>query len=150
MRRTDKELTDRTAIEDILRHAQVCRLAMFDGAEPYIVPLNYGYTDGCLYFHSALQGRKLDILRQHPRVCFEVSADMALVRTAKSWSMDYDCVIGWGEVEIVEDASAKRAALDVLVRHYAEPWNYPAATVDRTCVLCLRIERMTGKRSRHD
>ena len=149
MRRAEKEITDRAALEDILRRGQVCRLAMCEGGVPYVVPLNYGYADGCFVFHCATEGHKLDVLLANPQVCFEVSADTALVRTAHSWSMDYECVIGWGEVEFVEGDAAKRAALDVLVRHYAEPWDYPADTVARTCVLRLRIQRMTGKRSRH-
>ena len=149
MRRSEKEITGRAQLEDVLRRGRICRLAMCADGEPYVVPLNYGYGDGVLVFHCALEGRKIDMLRANPRACFEVTADAALVRTQKSWSMDYDCVIGWGEVEFVEDDAAKRAALDVLVRHYAEPWDYPADTVARTCVLRLPIETMTGKRSRH-
>lgn len=45
------------------------RLAMTDGLNPYIIPLNYGYTyeDGKLviYFHCAKEGRKLDILKKN-------------------------------------------------------------------------------------
>lgn len=31
---------------------------------PYVVPLNYGYTEGKILFHGALTGKKLDCLKE--------------------------------------------------------------------------------------
>ena len=59
MRRSDREISEIHAIEKILAEASVCRLAMVDNGEPYILPLNYGYRDGTLYFHGAAHGRKV-------------------------------------------------------------------------------------------
>jgi len=76
MRRNDRAVDSLTEITSILEDCQVCRLAMCDEDMPYIVPLNFGYTltDGVLtlYFHCAPEGRKVDILRRNPRVCFEM------------------------------------------------------------------------------
>ena len=60
MRRKDREINDKFAIESIIRKASVCRLAMVDGNRPYIVPLCFGYQGDALYFHSANVGKKLD------------------------------------------------------------------------------------------
>ena len=46
---------------------------------PYVVPVNFGYKDDCLYIHSSLQGLKMDILRVNANVCFEIDVDLELV-----------------------------------------------------------------------
>ena len=58
-------------IEAIIRKASVCRLGMLDGDTPYIVPLCFGYRDDTLYFHGSMKSRKAELIRRHPKVCFE-------------------------------------------------------------------------------
>jgi len=41
-----------------------------DDGYPYAVPLSYVYADGKIYFHSALQGHKIDAIRSNPKVSF--------------------------------------------------------------------------------
>ena len=50
MRRKDREITDRSKLEKIIKKSRICRLAMVDGNVPYVVPLNFGYCDGTLFF----------------------------------------------------------------------------------------------------
>ena len=64
MRRKEKEIKDKKEIEQIFKYSHVCRLGIFDGKMPYIVPMNFGYRDNILYFHSALEGRKVDIQKK--------------------------------------------------------------------------------------
>ena len=78
MRRKDLEVSERAEVEAILAEATVCRLAMCDGDQPYVVPLSFGYRDGTLYFHTAMEGKKLCILAKNNRVCFEVDVDQEL------------------------------------------------------------------------
>jgi len=73
MTRREREITDRESILQILDSARVVHLGMVDGDEPYVVPMNYGYTmdeEGklTLYLHGATQGRKLDVMRKNPKV----------------------------------------------------------------------------------
>ena len=75
MRRSDKEITERSEMDEILGRASICHLGLNDGGECYVVPVNYGYDGGCLYVHSAREGRKIDILRADKRVSFTVYAD---------------------------------------------------------------------------
>ena len=85
MRRKDREITDICAILELVSECKVCRLAMTDGGVPYIVPLNYGYeyADGALtfYFHSAKEGRKLEILKRTPRYASSWTAGASLLKT---------------------------------------------------------------------
>jgi nitroimidazol reductase NimA-like FMN-containing flavoprotein (pyridoxamine 5'-phosphate oxidase superfamily) len=64
MRRHEREITDKKEIEAIIRKALVCRLAMVDGDKPYVVPLCFGYADHTLFFHSAGEGKKLEIIKK--------------------------------------------------------------------------------------
>jgi len=45
--------TDRDVIGSIVRRATVCRIAMCDEGQPYLVPVSFGYQDGALYFGRA-------------------------------------------------------------------------------------------------
>ncbi|MCK4392110.1 pyridoxamine 5'-phosphate oxidase family protein, partial [Candidatus Bipolaricaulota bacterium] len=90
MRRRDKEITDQAQIKDILDRASVCRIALCDNNVPYIVPVNFGYAGDCLYIHCASEGRKVDILRRNPKVCFEVDIDHALVAGATPCSYTFN------------------------------------------------------------
>lgn len=79
MRRKDREITDEEAIEEIVKSCKICHVSMADGGEPYVVPLSFGYERQgrklTLYFHSAREGRKLDILHKNHRVCFEMALE---------------------------------------------------------------------------
>jgi nitroimidazol reductase NimA-like FMN-containing flavoprotein (pyridoxamine 5'-phosphate oxidase superfamily) len=150
MRRKDKEITLLTEIEAIIRRAQVCRLAMIDGAEPYIVPLNFGYSDMRLYFHSAPHGRKIDILRRNNRVCFEFDIDHEIVTAPKAceWGFRYQSVIGTGKAFFIEEPQAKKEALDVVMRQYSDgAYDYSENRMQKIVAFGVAIETLTGKRS---
>jgi len=149
MRRSEREITDEGEIDGILSRAAVCRVAMCRDGEPYLVPLCFGRDGDRLYFHCAREGLKLDILRENPRVCFEVEDGVEVVDTGRpcDWRMTYRSVIGFGQATIVEDPSEKRYALNVLVGHYsAGPYEFPDDEIERTGIIRIDIERMTGKR----
>ena len=56
MHKSERELTDREEILEIISQGRYVTLSLCRGNEPYIVTLNYGYDQlkGALYFHSAL------------------------------------------------------------------------------------------------
>ncbi|MBN1267180.1 MAG: pyridoxamine 5'-phosphate oxidase family protein [Anaerolineales bacterium] len=150
MRRAEKELAESTQIEEILRKADVIRLALFDGKEPYIVPLLYGYDGEQLYFHSAGEGRKIEILRSNPRVCFECEIDVRIKPSDKicSWSLQYRSVVGYGVVRFLTDPAEKRKAMETLLDHYTDPpYDIEDTTLQRTCMFVVEIESLCGKSS---
>ena len=72
MRRREKEIADREVVEELLREAEVGRLATCSGDEPYIVPVSFAYYDGRIIVHGSREGRKMANIAENPRVCFEV------------------------------------------------------------------------------
>ena len=149
MRRKDQEITDIASIEDIIHKAQVCRLALSENGRPYIVPLCFGYKDNNLYFHTACEGKKLDILRKNDNVCFEIDIDKELVKGKKACncSMKYRSVIGFGKAELIEDIELKRRALNIIMQNYFEGFfKYPEESIQNTVIIKVEIESMTGKK----
>ena len=150
MRRSEKEVADRAAVEAIIRRTTVCRLALCQNNRPYIVPLCFGYEDNTLYFHSANEGMKLDMLRENPHVCFEFDVDCEVVRAEEpcQWGMNYRSVIGFGKASFVRDIPSKRHAFDVIMGQYADgSFDFPETSLAATAVIKVDIERMTGKQS---
>jgi uncharacterized protein len=148
MRRKDREIADRAAMEAIIRSGRVCHLAMSDGGQPYVVPLSYGYRDGVLYLHGAPEGRKIDVLKRNAAVCFDIVSECELVSapTACGWSMKYRSVIGFGTASFVADADEKAEALGVVMRQYSTgTFAFPPEAVAKTTVIRVDIQSMTGK-----
>lgn len=148
MRRKDRELSDRRAIDQVIRDSAVCHLALWDGAAPYVVPLSFGYDGDHLYFHSAREGRKLDLLRRHPRVGFAFTPAPELVRGKRAcrWGLAYRSVVGTGRADLLEDREAKRRALAVLMAQYDDgAHTFDDAEVDRVAVIRVAIDELTGK-----
>ncbi|HEM61208.1 MAG TPA: pyridoxamine 5'-phosphate oxidase family protein [Chloroflexi bacterium] len=150
MRRVEKEIKDRSTIEEILQRAVVCRLAVCEGNTPYIVPLNFGYKRGRLYFHSAPEGRKIEAIKANPNICFEVDVDLELVPDdiPCDWTVRYRSVIGFGRAHLLERTEEKREALDVILGHYAQgPFEYTQEAVAQVAIIEVEIESLTGKQS---
>ena len=150
MRRKEKEITNREDIENILRKSKVCRLAMVDGDKPYMVPLNFGYSDGCLFFHCAKQGRKIDLIKKNPNICFEVDELIRLKKAslACDWGIDFKSVIGSGKAQFLEDSKEKIQALNAIMSQYSgRTFEYPDEMLEKTLVIKVVIKEMTGKQS---
>lgn len=140
--------TDPSIIESIIHQATICRIAMADGGQPYLVPVCFGYENGVLYFHSSTTGKKMELLANHPAVCFELESDVEIVRAPNSCqcSANYCSVIGFGRALFLHDPQEKRQGLDAIMRHYwGQPGQYPDATLAKTAVVRIEIERMTAK-----
>ena len=150
MRRKEKEITNKKEIEKILQESNVCRMAMVDGNKPYIVPMNFGYCDGCLFFHSAPEGRKIDLIKKNSNVCFEVDQ---LIRFEKAklacdWGVEYKSVIGSGKAQLLDNLEEKIEALNIIMSQYSgRTFEYPDEMLKKTVVIKVTVDRMTGKHS---
>jgi nitroimidazol reductase NimA-like FMN-containing flavoprotein (pyridoxamine 5'-phosphate oxidase superfamily) len=150
MRRKDKAIVEFAEIERIIQKSLVCRLALAEENQPYIVPLSFGFKNGNLYFHSALEGKKIEILRKNGKVCFEFDLDHEVVadEEACKWGMKYRSVIGFGKAYIVEDIHEKKQGLNAIMEHYSgNIHEYPEAAINKTLVIKVEIESLTGKES---
>jgi nitroimidazol reductase NimA-like FMN-containing flavoprotein (pyridoxamine 5'-phosphate oxidase superfamily) len=154
MRRKEREVTDINGIEEILKQCKTCHVAMVDDGLPYLVPLSFGYKffKGNvleLYFHSAFEGRKLDVLRRNNKVCFEMSHEGEPVHSETPCNSGYyyASVIGFGEVMFIEPADEKGEALSVMVKHQSgRDATFTAEQTKSVCVFKIVSTDFTGKR----
>jgi nitroimidazol reductase NimA-like FMN-containing flavoprotein (pyridoxamine 5'-phosphate oxidase superfamily) len=149
MRNFTKEITDRAELAEILTRAEVLFLALHDTPAPYVIPLNFAYADGALWFHGAREGTKIDLIRRDPRVGFSAAADARLVSgpAACDFTSTGRSVVGRGTARIVVEPGGRRRGLDLLMRRYGmERPDYRPDSFERTCVVRVDVEELRGKR----
>jgi nitroimidazol reductase NimA-like FMN-containing flavoprotein (pyridoxamine 5'-phosphate oxidase superfamily) len=150
MRRQDKEITEKEIINKILSKSDTCRIAMYDNDFPYIVPLNYGYFDNAIYFHSSSNGKKIDLLKKNNKVCFEIECANEIIKHEQSchWTTKYRSIIGFGKVDIITDFEQKKRGLEIIMEHYGKFDNvFNNAQIDKIVILKLNIVSISGKQS---
>lgn len=152
MRRKDKEINDFDEMIKIIRKCDSCVIALNDDGFPYVVPLNFGLDiEGdqvYLYFHCAMEGKKLDLIRKDNRVTFEMDCEhnFILYEERMSCTMGYASVIGHGTMEFVSNED-KLKSLKILMRQYhAEDFQFNEKMANVTTVLRLKVSDMIGKR----
>ena len=122
MTKRERKVTDPAQIAHILDTGKVLHLGLAVNNEPYVVPMNYGYTmeDGklVLYLHSALQGKKLDMMRTNPNVFFEIDCDLMPFegRVPCQYGLVYSSIMGRGTARIVENVEEKKQAMSILMK----------------------------------
>jgi uncharacterized protein len=150
MRRTEREITDRAQLDDILQRGKVICLGLMDFDQSYVVPLNFGYDGDAIYIHSAGEGHKMELLRANPKVSFAVTVDEAVIpgEIGCKWSSRYRSVMGRGTASFVEDRESKIRALDTMMAKFTEgPFEYIEETLGRTVVVRIDIDKITGKQA---
>lgn len=150
MRRKHQQLSDEESYA-ILQKATSGTLALLgDGGYPYAVPISYVFSEGKLYFHSALSGHKVDAIRGCDRASFCVVAQDD-VKPAM-YTTFFRSVIAFGRIHIVDDEAEKLAAARLLGNRY-NPHQDEALQKElenglaRMLVIRLDIEHLTGKES---
>ena len=154
MRRKDREVTDRNEITKILDACKTACVAMMDGDIPYVVPLSYGYElkgdSLVLYFHCAKEGRKLEIMKRNPKVCFTIFREgepLYAETTPCSSGYYYSSIIGNGVASFIEESAEKCHALQKMFAQQAgKVIEFTEAQADSVCVLQIVSEDYTGKR----
>jgi uncharacterized protein len=152
MRLNDRKISEIKLIEEIIRKADVCRVAFADNNIPYIVTMNFGYCGGehpCLYFHGTTKGRKLDIIKINNYVCFEMDTDHGIYEGEKAceWGMRYRSVVGFGRISVLKDSDSRIIGMNCIMEHYSgrKDFSYDEKIFEMTTMLKLEIQEMTGK-----
>ncbi|MBR3183389.1 MAG: pyridoxamine 5'-phosphate oxidase family protein [Firmicutes bacterium] len=154
MRRKDREIKEHNEIVEVIRNCDICRLGLVDGEYAYILPLNFGMEQDeegkvTLYFHSALEGRKTELLKEGLKASFEMDTKHEIEYDEGRGYCTYyfESVMGRGTVHILND-DEKFEALKKLMDHYHPGANayFNTAAIPRTLVYALEVEEMTGKR----
>lgn len=154
MTRRERQVTDRETIRHILDTCQIVHIGLVDGDEAYVVPMNYGYTmeeDGSLtlYLHGARRGRKLDLIRQNPKVFFEMVCDVQPFEgeVACKYGTAYASIMGTGVAEILEDPEEKKAGLSrFMFTQTGKEFTFEDKMVSVVSVIRIRVTGYTAKR----
>lgn len=154
MRRSDREITDRNDIIQVMEKCDVCRIALNDEGYPYILPLNFGmkaeHGEITLYFHGAWEGKKYELIAKDNRASFEMDCSHELFTEIShgNCTMAYESVIGRGRIEIVPE-DEKYEGLKILMKHYhEEDFPFNKLVIPQTVVFKLIVdaEYISGKR----
>ena len=152
MTKRELQITDEGQIRHILDTAKVLHLGLAVDNEPYVVPMNYGYTmeEGklVLYLHSALQGRKLDMMRENPKVFFEMDCDLVPFEGEKpcQYGLGYSSVMGCGTACIVEDVEEKIKAMAALMKtQTGKDFSFNDRLVSIVAVIRIDAQEYTAK-----
>ena len=154
MRRTDKEITDIDEKLNIINQCKVCRLGLSENNTPYIVPLNYGYSFEnntlTLFFHGAQKGRKVDIIKNNNKACFEIDCDNKLIEGEKActYSYAFKSIIGFGEVIVLKTIDEKTNGLNKIMQHQTGKetvYNFTDDELKNVMVYKMDVTEMTGK-----
>ena len=179
MRRTDLQITDPERLLSIVGNSTVCHIALAVDSEPYVVTMSYGAvsdsTPGVteeahgsreaigssrpdeaavlgglrLYLHCAGAGKKTDMIRQNPHVCFTIQGrhHVELGDEACHCTVRYESIVGYGTVSFVTDDDERRAGFDAIMRQQGArpPFDYATPALDQVVVLRLSVTGISGK-----
>jgi hypothetical protein len=147
MRRFKQQLPEE-ACTAILKEAYRGFLSVIgEGGYPYCIPINFVYADGHLYFHSALEGHKIDALKECDKACFTVIGEPVL--EPNDWWYHVKSVICRGRISFIQDEDEHLSKLKLLgAKYFPEGYNMTddiRKNGPRAAILDFRIEHMSGK-----
>lgn len=155
MRRIERNVSDDKLIDKIISCCHCCRLGLIDKDQVYIVPLNFGYVHNeynrVFYFHSAKEGRKIDLINRNNYAAFELDCNYALVQKDKAcqFTAHFQSIIGSGKIEIVNDMQEKIFGLEQIMLHNTSKagWDFDSKAVDAVCIIRLVVEQLSCKQN---
>lgn len=153
MRLKDRAITDTTVIDSLLTKATTCRLGMCADNVPYVVPMNFAHQGNTVFLHCAKKGKRYDMLKQNPKVCFEIDIDggpiaSAVPQNACKSGYAYQSLIANGKVRFIDDDAEKTSALNLICKKYFHATLPMAAEgVRGTLVLAIDMEELTAKQA---
>ena len=148
MRRHNQQLTADECIEVLNRCTSGVLAVLGDDDYPYAVPLSYAYKDGCLWFHGALTGHKIDAIEDCPKVSFCVIDKDDVV--PEKLTTVYRSVIAFGKAHILDDERKIAQGARILGEKYLRGMSDRveseiAQSMPKLTVIRMDIEHMTGK-----
>lgn len=151
----ERAVADTAWMKAMLHSAPFGSLGMLQADQPYVKPTLFAYDEAAqvIYFHGALEGRTRAALEQAPGVCFTISQLGRLLpgATAMEFGIEYNCVMIFGQVCIVEGELAHtglQLLLDKYFPHMKSGQDYEPISPEEmniTSVYSLSIESWSGK-----
>ena len=137
MRRKDRQLTN-TETYSILENGEYGILSTVSSNNvPYGVPVNFCVMNQCIYFHCALEGRKIDNMMNKPSVSFCVVGKTEVL--PDKFGTKYEsCIVQGSASEALGEE--KQLALEGLIHKYSIE-----KLKAQTRVFKVSIESISGK-----
>lgn len=146
MYKSDRRVTDKHHIEAIFKLSIVCRVAFNNFPAPYIIPMDYGYHENKLYFHTANQGFKLDLIKKNNNVGFEIENKIKMVQGENGTTLKYQSLVGEGIIKVIEDDEEKQLALKHLIEHHGGVFHrHTKESLANVTMLVLDITKLSAK-----
>lgn len=144
-----RKLTQSECLE-IIKTTAHATLSMIDAqGKPYGVTINHFYVeqDNCVYFHSALQGRKIDAIKSNGKVSLNFVADAEVI--GARYITKYRSVIAEGSAFIVEDESEKIRLLNILCDRFTGVDTRREEVIEKylpaVCMVGIQLTEISGK-----
>lgn len=151
MRRKDREICEFSKIKEVISRCDCIHISMCLENVPYVCTMNFGVSyeeEVYFYVHCANEGKKIDILRQHPLISFVMNCDHRFIDNvvAQKATMEYASVAGMASVEFVEDLAEKEKALNCIMNQYSKnQGNYDEKTLNHVMILKCQVSEISGK-----
>ena len=151
MRRKDRELSKEATLEVIDKSAYSVMATVNSDGSPYCIPISPAREGEWLYFHSALEGQKIDNLRGSSRVCISCVGDHDAI--PGKFALKFESAVIAGTAQEVTDGDEKLSALRLISERYT-PDNMAAfdkaieSDYDLTSVWKIHMDEISGKARR--
>ena len=150
IRRQDRLLPQEKAY-DLLKKGEYGTLSMVSEEDTgYGIPINFVYDDkqDCIYFHCAMEGKKLRCLAKNNRVSFCIIGKTAVI--SNQFTTAYESVVVNGPMDIHLSDQERRYGLSLLLDKYCPNdkeigLRYIEKSFHRTNVIRLNIFSFSGK-----
>ena len=153
MRRKDKEVTDPEELVKPLLEAKYITLALCRDNKPYLASLSHGYDkkNNCIYFHSALEGKKIDYINSNSEVWGQALIDLGY----QQGSCDhlFHTTQFSGTVSFLEDVDEKKHSLRVMIKNLEDKPDdiierqVSPSSIAKVHIGKINIEQLSGKKA---
>ena len=115
VRRKDREIVNRSELNQIIARNKYATLSLCRDNEPYVVTLSYGYDSNfeSLYFHCSKTGLKLDFINKNPKTCLTIIEDDGF--EGQTCNHPYTSLVIRGDIELIDDKNEAETAIKLMI-----------------------------------
>ncbi len=153
MLRKEREMRKDDALR-FLQEAKVGRLGVCQNDQSYVVPVLFVYDaeTNAIYIHSSKKGKKIEIMKANPNVCFEIDQMFEIILNKSPCNCDvaYRSVIVFGKASFIDSPKDKVKALNMLLRKYFKEANSTTSPemANPTQIIRIKVASIVGKENK--
>lgn len=148
MVKKDRIVYDELEKIELLKSMDIIRIGMVDNGLAYIVPVNFVYSEGHIYFHTGLSGRKIPLLKSADKISFQADSFDGLKKgdTACAYSAYFRSITGEGIPEFLK-GDDKIPPLKLLMEKYTgiKEHSFSEKVLNITEVIRIKITKLEAK-----